>query len=78
MVGKDIQSQQYAVFTHIVKTPDIGKEIKTTLQYIWATWLPGSKYEYTGSPDFELYDERFKDDKMSGEFDIYIPIKEKK
>lgn len=54
---------------------DIHEDIQKTIKYIWGTWLPKSGYEYTGTPDFELYDDRFNPLEMKGEIDIYIPIR---
>lgn len=65
-----IERHEYAVFTHRGPVSDISK----TNDYIWKTWLPQSGYEPANSPDFELYDERFKADDADSEFDIYVPI----
>ena len=75
MVGKTVSKQRYAVFTMKLQG-DIHEDIQKTWKYIMGTWLPKSGYEYAGTPDFELYDERFDGRTMTGEFDIYVPIKE--
>lgn len=66
-----IERHEYAVFTHRGPVSNISE----TNDYIWKTWLPQSGYEPAHSPDFELYDERFKADDADSEFDIYVPIK---
>lgn len=70
MVGYDLPSQHYAVFTHKGHMRDFAR----TISYIWATWLPNSGLEITGNADFEHYEERFGPVHLTGEVDIYIPI----
>lgn len=70
MVGHASPSQNYAVFTHKGHIRDFAK----TVSYIWATWLPNSGLETTGTADIEHYDERFDPIHLTGEVDIYIPI----
>lgn len=77
MRGIEVPDQTYAVFTHKMTSQDIPKDIQVTMRHIWGTWLPNSEYECAGTPDFELYDERFDPVKLTGEFDIYIPIRKK-
>lgn len=71
MVGKTIPSNTYAVFTHIGPLTTLG----ATWTSIYDKWLPESGYKASGDPDFECYDERFKDMSEDSELDIYIPIK---
>ncbi|RED48144.1 AraC family transcriptional regulator [Aestuariispira insulae] len=70
----ELPARTYAVFTHKVTSPDVPAGMKVTMQYIWGTWLPNSDYRYTGDPDFELTDDRFDPESLSGEIDIYIPV----
>jgi AraC family transcriptional regulator len=73
----EVPAQHYAVFTHKLIGSDITESLWPTIEMIWERWLPASDYEYSGGPDFELYDERFKidgPDGPHGEFDIYIPL----
>ena len=70
MVTKIIPEAEYAVFTAIGKMPD---SIQNTTKYIHREWLPKSKYQHAGSPEFELYDERSGDGE-NAEVDIYVPI----
>jgi AraC family transcriptional regulator len=51
-------------------------KLRDTYNFIYQSWLPQSGYELTGGPDFELYDEDFKDFAPDSRFDIYVPIKE--
>lgn len=73
MIGKTIPMNNYAVFTHKGNV----KNIKTTYEYIYGTWLAKHGYENTSAYDFEFYDHRFnaENDEVS-ELDLYIPIKE--
>lgn len=73
MMDIDLADGHYAVFTH--RGP-ISK-IADTMKYIWSTWMPASDYEYTGGPEFELYDYRFRFMAHDSEFDIYIPVRSK-
>ena len=70
MVAKTLPAQRYAVFTHKLRSSDIAADIKPTLQYIWGTWLPQSGYRRAGTPDFELYDDRFDPVTLAGEIDF--------
>ena len=78
MSAWDVAAQTYAVFTVPLpgKEP-IGAEIGRAHRFIWKTWLPESKYRFVEAPDFEVYDQRFDSETLSGEIDIYIPIKPK-
>ena len=69
MVTWDLPGGTYAVVTCTL--PTIGE----TFQYIYHTWLPQSGYQCTGTPDYELYDEKFDPQDPSSTFDLYIPIK---
>lgn len=73
MMDIHVADGHYAVFTH--RGP-ISK-IADTMKYIWSTWMPASDYEYTGAPEFELYDHRFRFMAHDSEFDIYIPVRTK-
>jgi AraC family transcriptional regulator len=56
MVGRWIDEQQYAVFTHKGQ----GSEIYKTVEYALGSWLPKSGRKLPeGAPSFELYDERY-------------------
>ena len=78
MSAWDVGAQTYAVFTvPLAGKEPISTEIGRAHSYIWKTWLPGSAYRSAEAPDFEYYDERFDPETLSGEIDIYIPIKPK-
>ena len=80
LVAVDVPAQYYAVFTHKLDNPDVSESLYPTIRYIWDMWLPASNYDYTGGPDFELYDDRFVVDDATGpegEFDIYVPVRAK-
>jgi AraC family transcriptional regulator len=71
MIGNTVPANKYAVFTHHGPLSGLG----ATWGKIYSEWLPASGLERAEGPDFELYDERFKDDSVDSELDIYIPVK---
>lgn len=70
MVARTYPKNDYAIFTH----KGSSENLEDTYRYIYGTYFPKSNFELTEEADFELYDERFNDDKDS-EMEIYIPIK---
>ncbi|MDX1401402.1 MAG: GyrI-like domain-containing protein [Kiloniellales bacterium] len=70
----NVPARLYAVFTHKIENPNLGKDLKRTFSAIFSEWLPQTAYQFIGSGDFELYDERFDPKTMSGTLDIYIPV----
>ncbi len=68
-----IPTADYAVFTHEGSLA----HILDTVEYIFGQWVPNSEYELTGTPDFELYDERFDPINDTGELEYWVPIKRK-
>lgn len=47
-------------------------------QYIYGTWLPASDYLLDNTrPHFEILGEKYKNDDLESEEEIWIPIKEK-
>ena len=69
MVALEVPGGRYAVFTTTL--PRIGE----TFDSAHHTWLPEAGHQPTGSPEFELYDERFDPQDPGSVFDLYIPIK---
>ena len=67
---RTVPANRYAVFTH--RGPVLA--IQDTYAAIFGSWLPESGYRRAEGPDFELYDERFDEQTMSGEADIYLPV----
>jgi AraC family transcriptional regulator len=66
---------RYAVFTHVIRDPNLGKDLPRSFDYIFGTWLPDSGYRLADAPDFEYYDQsRFDAAALSGEIDLYIPV----
>jgi AraC family transcriptional regulator len=74
LAGKTLEGGRFAVFTHTLKSPDIGGELRRTFQYIYSTWVPKSEVCLRAWYDLEVYDERFDPAAMCGEIDIYVPI----
>ncbi len=76
MCEVQIAAQTYAVFTvPMTGQEPIGKELGRANRFIWKTWLPLSGHTFAKAPDFEYYDDRFDSRTLSGEIDIYIPIR---
>lgn len=69
---RSVPANRYAVFTHHGPVAAIGE----TYGWIFGTWLPTSGYRRPDGPDFERYDERFDDEALTGEVDIYVPVAE--
>lgn len=63
-------SGRYLVFTHRGPISQFTK----TVDYLWGTWLPNSKYQLRKAPDLEFYDERFTGEAKTSEVEIWIPI----
>ncbi len=63
----------YAIFIH--KGP--ASEGARTFQYIFATWLPGSDYVLDNRPHFEILDEKYKNNDLDSEEEVWIPVKPK-
>lgn len=79
MVTKVLKPQTYLVFTHkgLLFAMENGKcSLEKTYENIYFETLPKSGYRVDHAFNFEYYDERFKHEDPSSEFDIYIPIKE--
>ena len=76
LCGLEVAEQTYAVFTvPLAGKEPIGREIGRANRFIWNTWLPQSGYVFARAPDFEYYDERFDPRTLSGEIDLYIPVR---
>ena len=67
----EIPSGTYAVFTHVGSL----QHFPDTMSFIFSSWLPNSSYKHGGSPEFELYDDRFDPTIMDGEVEYWLPIK---
>jgi predicted transcriptional regulator YdeE len=65
----EVPAQRYAVF------PCTLQNIHETYRYAFETWLPGSDYTYSGTPDFEYYDETFEPEDEGSTLYIYVPVK---
>lgn len=63
----------YAVFIHKGLVSDFPK----TAQYIFGQWLPNSKYELDQRPHFEVLGEKYKNNDINSEEEVWIPIKKK-
>ncbi len=70
-VSRDVPASKYAVFTH--KGP--LTTLMGTYQYIFGDWASKTEYKVDEHLNFEWYDDRFKDNDPTSEFDIYVPIK---
>ncbi len=78
MTGRKVAAQTYAVFTvKLAGEEPIHVEMGRPMRHIWSTWLPNSGYVFAKAPDFEYYDHRFESRTLTGEVDIYIPVRTK-
>ena len=60
----------YAVFLYKGSSTD-----NRIFQYIFGTWLPGSKYSLDNRPHFEILGKKYKNNDPNSEEEIWIPIK---
>jgi AraC family transcriptional regulator len=74
-VAESVPRQTYAVFRHHVRAADLHPELQPTLRWIWGTWLPASRFEYAGGPDFERYPADFEPGRAGTYLDIAIPVR---
>ncbi|MRI01008.1 GyrI-like domain-containing protein [Kriegella sp. EG-1] len=63
----------YAVFIH----KGLAKEFPKTAQYIYQEWLPNSEYVLEHRPHFEVLGEKYKNNDITSEEEVWIPIKKK-
>lgn len=61
----------YAVFLHKNAT----STAEQTFDYIFKIWLPNSEYELDNRPYFEILGEKYKNNDISSEEEIFIPIR---
>ena len=62
----------YAVFEYQGSSSD-----SQIFQYIFNTWLPNSDFDLDNRPHFEVLGEKYKNDSIDSEEEIWIPIKKK-
>lgn len=63
----------YAVFHYVGLNTD-----PSIFQYIYGKWIPNNtEYELDNRPHFEVLDKRYKNNDLTSEEDIWIPIKAK-
>lgn len=74
LVARTVAASTYAVFEHRVRQENLHLDLQKSLKYIWGTWLPRSKYRYTGANDFELYGPKFDGATMTGVIELYVPV----
>ncbi len=68
-----IPASTYACFTHHGPIARFGE----TINYVFGTWLPRSKFVHGDSPNLDRQDERFGDGGEDSVFDFLIPIRPK-
>ncbi len=61
----------YAIFLHKNATSTPEK----TFSYIYGTWIPNSEYELDDRPHFEVLGEKYKNNDVSSEEEIWIPVR---
>ena len=62
----------YAVFIHRGSSND-----NSTFEYIFSQWLPRSEYLLDDRPHFEVLGEKYKNNDVNSEEEIWIPVKAK-
>ena len=67
-----LKSGQYAVFNYKGLSSDAR-----IFEYIFMKWLPSSKYSLDNRPHFEILGEKYKNNDLNSEEEIWIPIKDK-
>ena len=61
----------YAVFTHKGSSNDISP-----FKFIFGTWLPNEReYELDNRPHFEILGEKYKNNDVNSEEEIWVPVK---
>ena len=71
MVGRTIEKQRYAVFTHEGSLDNL----QTTFHWVMNTYFPKSEFKPLMQPDFEYYDYKFKGKHdPESKLDLYFPI----
>ena len=70
MILRTVSAARYAKYTH--KGP--LEEFQNTLDYIWGSVLPKSRYKRLGKLDLEVYPEDFEPAKKQVVIDVLIPM----
>ncbi len=70
-----LEGGRFAVFTHKIRSANLTAELPQTFRYIYGTWAEKSSEKLRANYDIEYYDERFDPLNLSGEIDIYVPIR---
>jgi AraC family transcriptional regulator len=68
MVSVDIPAARYVVFTCTL--PALSSTYRQIHQ-----WLPQSRYEHAGTPEYEYYGEHFDPENPDSPMSVYIPIR---
>jgi len=63
----------YAIFHYKGR----ARDAQSTYQTIYGVWVPNSKYQLDNRPHFALMGEKYKNDDVNSEEEIWIPILEK-
>jgi len=64
-----VPSGLYAVFDY--KGSSAASDI---FQYIYASWIPNSRYQIARRPHFEVLGEKYRNNDPNSEEEIWIPI----
>jgi AraC family transcriptional regulator len=62
----------YAVFDYVGSSND-----PSIIQYIFMTWVPNSEYDLDQRPHFEVLGENYKNNDLTSQEEIWIPIRKK-
>jgi AraC family transcriptional regulator len=75
LAAKTLPGGRFAVFTLKLASCDIGGELRRAFGYIYGTWAANSGAKLRAYYDLEVYDQRFDSKTISGEVDIWVPVK---
>jgi len=68
----DLPGGLYAVFDYIGLSTD-----NSIYKYIFETWLPASEFQLDDRPHFEVLGDRYKNNDINSEEEIWVPVKRK-
>jgi AraC family transcriptional regulator len=73
MTSCQLDNHAYVVFPHCGSTDQLDE----TINWIYDTWLPGSRYQSLENYFFELYDDHFQPGSEDSILFIFVPVEEK-
>ena len=74
LFGKTLEGGRFAVFAVPLSGGDIGAEFRRVYDFIYGAWAEENRPRLRAFYDFEVYDERFDPETLSGEASIWVPV----